>query len=145
MVTKAGERGMMIQYSVAYLSTAAVFLIVDLFWLGIVARSYYRSQLGDLMADQINVAAAVVFYLAYVVGIVIFAVAPALASGNWKTALVMGGLFGLFAYATYDMTNLAVIKNWPLSITVIDIAWGSVLTAVSATLGFLITQRLVGS
>lgn len=117
-------------------------MAVDLIWLGIVATSFYRKQIGHLMLDEINILAAILFYALYVVGIVIFAVSPALHTGSWRTAIVFGSLFGFFAYATYDMTNLATLRGWPIAMVVVDIAWGTFLTAVSATAGFLATQRL---
>ncbi len=133
----------MLHYLVAWVATAAAFFAIDLVWLGVVAKSFYRDRIGGLMLDQINITAAVIFYLAYVVGIVIFAVAPALQSGSWITALVFGALFGFFAYATYDMTNLATLRDWPLEVVVVDMAWGTVLTGASATIGFLVTRSLL--
>lgn len=130
------------KYVTAYMATAATFLVVDLVWLGLIARSFYREQLGALMLEQINVPAAILFYALYVVGIVIFAVSPALQAHSWRTAILFGALFGFFAYATYDLTNLATLRGWPIALVVVDIAWGTFLTAVSATAGFLITQRV---
>ncbi len=132
----------MVQYLVAWIATAVTFFVIDLVWLGLVANSFYRDRIGALMLDQINVSAAVIFYLIYVVGIVIFAVAPALQSGSWVTALVYGALFGFFAYATYDMTNLATLRGWPLEVVVVDVLWGTAITGASATIGFLVTRSL---
>lgn len=128
------------QYIVAYVSTAIVFLGLDFLWLGFVARARYRDWIGALMRDEINMAAASAFYLVYVVGLVIFAVAPALKSGSWQTALVYGALFGLFAYGTYEMTNFATLKGWPVAMVVVDMAWGTGLSAAAATAGFAITR-----
>lgn len=133
----------MLHYLVAWIATAVTFFAIDLVWLGVVARSFYRDRIGALMLDQINISAAVLFYLIYVVGIVIFAVAPALQSGSWITALVFGALFGFFAYATYDMTNLATLRGWPLEVVVVDILWGTFITGASATIGFIITRSLL--
>lgn len=130
-------------YIVAYVSTAVVFLGLDFLWLGFVARSLYRDWIGPLMRDEINMAAAGAFYLVYVVGLVIFAVAPALKSGSWQTALVYGALFGLFAYGTYEMTNFATLKGWPVAMVVVDMAWGTALSAAAATAGFAITRYFV--
>ena len=129
-------------YLQAYFATLVVFLGLDALWLGVVARSFYAAQLGHLMRDSVNFVAAGGFYLAYVVGIVVFAVAPALADGSWKHAALYGALFGLLAYGTYDMTNLATLRNWPLTMSLVDMAWGAVLTGVSATCGFLLTRAI---
>ena len=99
-------------YLIAYVATAVVFFALDFLWLGTVANRFYRGQLGPLMAEQVNIPVAAAFYALYVVGLVIFSVAPALATGTWKTALMYGALFGFFAYATYDLTNFATIKGW---------------------------------
>ena len=127
-------------YAKAYLFTLIVFVAFDFMWLGIVAHRFYSSQLGSLMRDDINFAAAFGFYLAYVAGVVFFAVAPALAGGLWQQAAVNGALLGLLAYATYDMTNLATLKNWPLAMSIVDILWGGLLTCTSAILGFFATR-----
>ncbi len=127
----------------AYIATAAVFLLLDLLWLGEIAKSFYQSRLGDLLLERPNLTFAVLFYLTYVIGIIIFAVDPALKSGSWQTALIYGALFGFFAYATYDMTNLATLKSWPLDMSVVDIAWGTFLTGTSAVSGYLVTRYLM--
>lgn len=126
----------------AYFITLVAFLVMDALWLGLIARQFYAAQLGALMRDNINFVAAGGFYLAYVVGIVFFAVAPALAEDSWKVAALRGALFGLLAYGTYDMTNLATLKNWPLTMSLVDMAWGTLLTASSATIGYLATRSL---
>ncbi|MDX2258634.1 MAG: DUF2177 family protein [Hyphomicrobiaceae bacterium] len=128
----------------SYLILAGIFLILDLIWLGLVANSFYRSALGPLMADQINVPAAVAFYLLYVVGVMVFVVSPALEAGGWWRALTMGAFFGLVAYGTYDLTNLAVTRGFPLSVALVDMAWGATLTAIAAALTVILTQRFVG-
>jgi len=125
-------------YVCTYLATAVVFLGLDAIWLSNAGRLLYRPLLGDLLLDQFRMAPAVVFYLLYVVGIVIFAVQPAIVSGRWSSALLYGALFGFFAYGTYDLTNMATLRGWPVTITVVDLAWGTMLTAVSATAGYLI-------
>jgi len=132
-------------YVNAYAVTLAAFLVIDLFWLGVVARRFYAAQLGSLMRARINWAAAGGFYLAYVAGIVFFAVAPALAAGSWTTAVINGALLGLLAYGTYDMTNLATIKGWPLAMSLVDMAWGAVLTGACAMIGYVGTGLLAAS
>lgn len=131
-------------YLIAYIATAAVFLAVDALWLGVVARDFYRGQLGDLMSPNPSLGVAAAFYLLYVVGLVYFAVAPALASGQWTTALVSGALFGFFAYATYDLTNLAILRGYTSTLAMVDLAWGTALSGFSATCGYLVTRVIAG-
>jgi uncharacterized membrane protein len=119
-----------------YLISVPVFFIIDMIWLGVVASSFYKNQLGDLM--QVNWVPAVLFYLVYLIGLIIFAVYPAVDADTWKTALLYGALFGFFTYATYDMTNLATLKDWPLPVVVVDIVWGTILGAVVASLTYYI-------
>ena len=122
------------QYGAAF----AAFLALDLIWLGIVARSFYHRELAGLMADKFNVWAAAAFYLMYPLGIVAFAVDPSMASGSWTHAALAGAGLGCFAYATYDLTNLATLRQWPLRLTVVDIVWGTALTAAAATTAYAI-------
>lgn len=128
-------------YLIAYLATAVVFLAIDALWLGIVATSFYKTQLGSLMAPKVNFTAAGGFYLMYCIGLVIFAVAPALKSGSLADAALYGALFGFFCYATYDMTNLATLRDWPLKMSIVDMAWGTVLSGTSAAAGYWIASR----
>ena len=121
----------------AYLFTAVAFFAIDFLWLGSVAKRFYFSRLSHLLAEKINYPAAAGFYAIYVVGLVIFAVGPALEKSTWQTALTYGALFGFFCYATYDMTNQSTLKRWPATITVVDIAWGTVLSGVAATIGYV--------
>ncbi|MBP2548417.1 putative membrane protein [Neorhizobium galegae] len=134
----------MVVYAVAYLSTAFVFFGLDFLWLGKVATGFYRSQLGEMMRDRPDFAAAGAFYLVYVAGIVYFAVQPNLQGGSWTQALLSGAILGLIAYGTYDMTNLATLKNWPITVTLVDLAWGTALTGTSAAIGLLVTRKLLG-
>jgi uncharacterized membrane protein len=131
---------MMAQYLTAYGVTAVVFLVIDFIWLSQVARGFYFERLGELLLDKPNLGAATAFYAIYVVGVVIFSVAPALRTDSATTALTYGALFGFFAYATYDMTNYATLRNWSLVVSLVDTAWGACLTGVSALLGFLVTR-----
>ncbi|MGV8079725.1 MAG: DUF2177 family protein [Syntrophales bacterium] len=121
-----------------YLLTVPVFFAIDLVWLGLVARGFYRHNLGHLLRPDVNWAAAFLFYLLYIAGILIFATMPALEKNSLRQAIVSGGLFGLFTYATYDLTNLATLKDWPLNVVFVDIAWGIVLTATVAAASFFI-------
>lgn len=134
----------MIHYIVAYMCTAVIFLAIDYVWLGFIAKELYFSSLGHLMADEVNFKIAAGFYLIYAAGIVVFAVNPALISGEWKTALIYGALFGFFCYATYDFTNMATLRDWPIKVSLIDIAWGTFLTGISSTGGFFLTQFISG-
>lgn len=132
----------MVKYVIAYFATLVVFLAADAVWLTIMASRLYKPTLGDILLDNFLVAPAAVFYLLFVVGVVIFAVAPALQSGQWTTALVYGALFGFFSYGVYDFTNMATLRNWTATITVADLCWGTFLTGLSATLGTIITQAV---
>ena len=132
----------MAQYLIAYGITAIVFLGIDFIWLSQIAKTFYSERLGDLLLDKPNLGAAAAFYAIYVVGVVIFSVAPALRAESATTALVYGALFGFFAYATYDMTNYATLRNWPLEVSLVDTAWGACLTGVSALLGYLLTRLI---
>lgn len=135
----------MSKYLTAYGITVIVFLAIDFIWLAFVARSLYVDSIGHLMRDQPLLGAAGLFYAVYVIGIVIFAISPALRTDNWSTALIFGALFGFFAYATYDATNYATLRDWPLSISLIDTAWGTALTGISAVAGFWGTRLLMPS
>ena len=129
------------KFVVAYAAAAAFFFLVDLLWLGLVAKDFYRASIGHLMGDSFNIPAAIVFYLVYTAGVFIFAVNPALEAGDWHKAALLGAAFGFFAYATYDLTNLATLKDWPLGITLADMAWGTVLTGAVATVGYAVASR----
>ena len=118
---------MAVQYLYLYLLTIPVFFAIDMVWLGLVANKFYQSQLSHLLGP-VNWTAAMIFYLIYIIGIIIFAVHPALQSESLIKAIVLGALFGFFAYATYDFTNLATLKDWPLMVVVVDVIWGVVLT-----------------
>jgi uncharacterized membrane protein len=130
------------RYVAAYVVTAIVFLGIDAIWLTLSADRLYKPNLSKLLAAQFSLAPAALFYAFYVTGIVIFAVAPAFKSGHWTTATLYGALFGLFAYATYDLTNQATLKDWPVVVTIADLCWGTILTAVAATCGYLATRSL---
>lgn len=136
------HRRRILVYAKAYAATLVVFFGLDFLWLGVVARKFYASQLGDLMRDNINYIASGGFYLAYVAGIVFFAVLPAITEGSWSRAALNGALLGLLAYGTYDMTNIATLKDWPVAMSVVDMGWGGLLTCVSAVAGYSLTRVL---
>lgn len=127
--------------AIAYIAAGVVFLALDLTWLGVIARDYYRREMGDLLAQPFRMGPAVGFYLLYLVGVVYFAIQPALASGRWSDALLPGALFGLIAYATYDLTAMAVVRGWPTTLSYVDMAWGATLTAAAAAVGALVALR----
>ena len=123
-----------------YLLTTIVFFAVDMLWLGVVARGFYRKHHGNFLSDTVNWKAAIVFYLLFIIGIFIFAILPAVEKNSLSRALVLGALFGFFTYATYDLTNLATLKNWPILVVFVDIIWGMVLTATVSGSGFFILK-----
>lgn len=127
---------------IAYFGTLIVFAALDAVWLTQVGPQLYPPIIGELLAPEPRMAPAITFYLLYIAGIVIFAVDPAFKEGGTRAALVKGALFGFFAYATYDLTNHATLKIWALKITLIDMAWGTFLSAVAASGGYLITRKL---
>lgn len=123
------------KYLIAWAVTFIVMVAIDLLWLGVIAKDLYRESMGNLMSPSPRIGAATLFYLMYPVGLVIFAVMPGVNADSVMRAAVMGALFGLFAYSTYDLTNLAVVRDWPLKLSVIDIAWGTLVSGVSAAAG----------
>ena len=127
----------MTYYLKLYLVTLIAFFAIDMVWLGFVARTIYRKYLGFLMAPNTNWLAAIIFYLLFILGILVFVVLPGLADNSLKTTLLRAALFGLITYATYDLTNLATVKDWPVVITVIDMAWGMVLSVAVSLISFM--------
>jgi len=125
-----------------YLIALPVFFAIDMVWLGLVAKGFYREQIGSLMRSPINWPAAIVFYLLFILGLVVFVIAPAMDRDSWARALLYGALFGLITYATYDLTNLATIRDWPLLLTVVDLIWGMVLAAAVSVITYGIGTRL---
>lgn len=121
-----------------FLVAFLVFLVIDLLWLGLIAKNFYRKHLGFLMSDNVNWTAAIIFYLVFVAGIVLFVVSPALKAESLRHALLYGALFGFVSYATYDLTNLATLDKWPLKITIVDLIWGTFLAASVSVITFLI-------
>jgi uncharacterized membrane protein len=132
-------------FAIAYIGSAAVMLVMDIVWLTLAVPRIYKPALGDLLADKPNLPVAGVFYLLYVIGVVVFAVLPAHANGSWLQALGLGALLGLVAYGTYDFTNLSTLRNWPLTLSLIDVCWGVVLTSIAAVAGYLAVQWMAPS
>jgi uncharacterized membrane protein len=131
------------QALVLYLITLVVFFLIDMVWLGVVAKGFYRRHLGALFSPKINWAAAILFYLIFICGLLVFAVGPALQRGAPLHALALGAFLGLVAYATYDLTNMATIKDWPLVVTVVDLVWGTILGGSVSFLAALLGRRLL--
>ena len=124
----------------SYLLTTVVFFAIDMVWLGFVAKNIYQKYLGALLSETVNWAAAIIFYLIFIVGIFIFVINPAIEKQSVIRAIVLGTIFGFIAYATYDLTNYATLKGFPLNIVFIDLAWGAVLTALVSTAGYYIVK-----
>jgi uncharacterized membrane protein len=133
---------MIMYYVKLYVCAFVGFLAIDMIWLTLVARGFYRRQLGFLLSDQPNWWAAISFYLLFVAGLLVFAIVPAVQQGSLPRALLLGGFFGLVSYATYDLTNLATVKNWPLMLTLVDMTWGLILAASVSCLGYLVGRWL---
>jgi uncharacterized membrane protein len=129
-------------YIKLYLSTLVAFFAIDMLWLGLVARNMYSKYLGFWLSPKPNWIAAIIFYLLFIVGLIVFAVIPGLKAESLKTALLLAALFGLVTYATYDLTNLATLKNWPLGITIVDMVWGVVLSCIVTWISFLVGKWL---
>ena len=124
-----------------YLIALPVFLAIDMVWLTIVAKNFYAKQIGYLMAKNPNLFAALIFYLIFIAGLIVFVITPALDKKMWIQALLAGAFFGLVTYATYDLTNLATVKDWPLIITFVDLIWGMVLSAAVSVITYFIALK----
>ncbi len=137
----------MLKYVLAYGATALAFCALDFAWLTVVAPKFYQAQIGALLLERPNLLPALAFYVLYVAGLVIFCVAPALESGAWTRAMVLGALLGLVAYTTYDLSNLATLKGWSTSLSLVDMCWGAVASAGASTCGYfgaLLADRFTG-
>jgi uncharacterized membrane protein len=119
-----------------------VFFVIDMVWLVLVAKKFYQEQIGFLMKPDINWFAAIVFYLLFIAGLIVFVISPAVEKHSWVHAVLFGALFGLITYATYDLTNLATLKDWPLLVTVVDLIWGSVLASAISVITYLIANKI---
>ena len=126
----------MLKYVLAYGATAIAFCALDFAWLTVVAPKFYQAQVGALLLEKPNLLPALAFYVLYVAGLLVFCVGPALETAAWTRALVMGALFGLVAYATYDLSNLATLKGWTTSLSMVDMCWGAVASALACTCGY---------
>jgi uncharacterized membrane protein len=124
-----------------YLIALPIFVILDMTWLGLIANNFYRQQIGALFKPDVNWFAAAIFYLLFLAGLVVFVIEPAMDKKAWSAALFRGAFFGVVTYATYDLTNLAVTKDWPVLISIVDMAWGTILAASVATLTYVIARK----
>ena len=131
----------MTKYFAAYAATLVLMVALDLVWLGVIAKPLYQQAIGHLMAERPNIPVALIFYAVYAFGLMVFAVTPDQSGPGWSKAILVGALFGFFAYATYDLTNLATLKNWPVSIALVDVLWGTFVSAASAGVGRLALDR----
>ncbi len=124
-----------------YLIALPVFFLLDMLWLGLVARNFYQSQIGFLLRPDVNWVAAIIFYLLFILGMVVFVIQPAYIKHSWQDTLMYGALFGLITYATYDLTNLATMKDWPLTVTIVDLLWGAVLSLLVSFITYSIANK----
>jgi len=130
-------------YLKMYIVALLIFLAIDFLWLGLIARTFYQNQIGHLMAERVNWVAAIVFYLLFVVGLVYFVLAPSLEAESILRAFLVGGFFGFIAYATYDLTNLATLKDWPVLVTIVDLFWGAFLGSLTSGLSYIVIHYFI--
>ena len=136
---KAQEK-LLKRYVVLYLATLIVLVPVDFLFLGMVAKGFFTSQVGDMLGE-IRLAPAILFYLLYVAGILVFVSGPS--EATWQSTLVYGALFGLFCYATFDLTSLALLKHWSWAVAAVDVSWGAAVTAIAASAGLMVANWIV--
>lgn len=129
-------------YIKLYALALPVFFAIDMLWLGVVAKGFYAQQLGHLMRPSVHWGAALLFYLLFIAGLIVFAITPAIEKGSFIHAVLLGAFFGFITYATYDLTNLATLKDWPLAVTVVDLIWGAVLAGTVSAATYLIAQKI---
>ncbi|MDX2443068.1 MAG: DUF2177 family protein [Bacteroidales bacterium] len=125
-----------------FLIALPVFFVIDMIWLVLVAKNFYQKQIGFLMNPDINWLAAIIFYLIFICGLVVFVITPAVEKQSWVHAVLYGAFFGLITYATYDLTNLATLKDWPILVTVVDLIWGSFLAASISIITYFIANKI---
>jgi uncharacterized membrane protein len=144
-IEPVGAQEMIAKYIIGYIATGVAFAVIDSFWLRTMYTRLYQPEIGELLVKGgFRMGPAVVFYALYILGMMIFAVGPALQSGKWQTALLWGAMLGFFCYMTYDLTNYATLKVWSTKITVLDIIWGTVLTGSASVVGYWITAAVTG-
>jgi uncharacterized membrane protein len=131
------------KFLITYLVTVPVFFVIDMLWLGVIAKPIYNKYLGYIMAENVKWGSAITFYLLFILGLVFFAIYPALVGGSFWKAVLYGALFGFFAYMTYELTNHAIIRDWPWQIVIIDIVWGTVLGGLVAGIGYYFANSVL--
>jgi uncharacterized membrane protein len=134
---------MLVRFALAYIATGISFALIDSVWLRTMYTRLYVPEIGGSLMGGVRMGPAIMFYLLYILGMMIFAVGPGVASGSWKTALINGAMFGFFTYMTYDLTNFATLKIWSLKVTILDIIWGTLLAGLAAAAGTAITNTLL--
>lgn len=132
-------------YLAAYVGAAVVFCVMDFIWLTIIAKSFYQTHMGALMVVHIKMIPAILFYVVYLAGLVLFAISPAMREENWLVAAGLGLFLGVIAYGSYDLTNMATLKGWSITLTLVDIAWGACVSALSAVAGFYASRIFTGN
>ena len=132
----------MTKYLAAYAATASVIIALDLLFLGVIAKSFYQQGIGHLMADRVNVPVAALFYAIFAFGLMMFVVVPNASGTDWGKTLIAAALFGFISYATYDLTNLATLKNWPISVALVDMVWGTLVSVIAAAAGKTALDRI---
>ena len=132
------------QQVITYFISLVSFLAIDLTWLGLIANKFYQSKLGSLMSKKPIWSVAILFYAVFIFGLLFFVILPSLSTGSIKTLVIRAALFGFITYATYDLTNLATLKNWPKSLTVVDLIWGAVLSTLVSLIAFTIAKKIFG-
>lgn len=130
------------KYVQMYVIALIIFAAIDAVWLGLISPKFYKAQIGHLMTDKPNFIAAIIFYIVFIVGMVYFVVNPAIEAKSISKVVISGALFGLIAYATYDLTNLATLKDWPLKVTIVDLVWGTSLSTLIGLFTYLIYNAL---
>jgi uncharacterized membrane protein len=135
---------MITKYIIGYIATGISFAVIDSFWLRTMYTRLYQPEIGEILMNGFRLVPAIIFYLLYILGMMIFAVGPALKNGQWQHALIYGALFGFFCYMTYDLTNYATLKVWSTKVTILDMIWGTVLTGSASLAGWWITTLITG-
>lgn len=131
----------MMQVIKTFLVTFVVFMLIDLVWLGFIARKLYTKYLGYIMKKDVNWPVAIAFYIIFIIGLLFFVLYPAMGKDSWTYALLVGMLYGFVTYSTYDLTNLSTLKDWPVQITIIDLIWGSTLSGLTSVISYFILNR----
>jgi uncharacterized membrane protein len=144
LAAKQGGKLVITKYLIGYIATGISFAVIDSVWLRTMYTRLYQPEIGEVLMKGFRGGPAIVFYILYILGMMVFAVGPALKSGQWQTALIQGAMFGFFCYMTYDLTNYATLKVWSLKVTILDMIWGTFLTGSASLAGYWITTAISG-